>query len=37
MACGEKLGMRVWKTMKRAHLPHRVYLLERNDWLAGAQ
>ncbi|MDP9341466.1 MAG: GNAT family N-acetyltransferase [Actinomycetota bacterium] len=32
----EKLGMHVWKETDRAHLRHRVYLLERADWEASS-
>ena len=31
----EKLGMRLWKETDHAHLLHRVYLLERQDWPGG--
>jgi RimJ/RimL family protein N-acetyltransferase len=29
----EKLGMRVWKETSHRGIPHRVYLIERDDWL----
>lgn len=33
----EKLGMRNWKETTRSHFRHRVYVIEREEWVATRQ